>query len=76
MRILYFGSLSLKNVSKFDCVQKLQNIFTCGVNALKWLSKKEFLKIIIEFSDKVLLTIYFSRTWPNLTEIGQIVVEL
>ena len=35
---------------QFDCVQKLQNIFTtarktCGVNAWKWPSRKEFLEL-------------------------------
>ena len=31
---------------------------------------------IIEFPDTSLLITYFSSIWPNLTEIGQIVVEL
>ena len=37
---------------------------------------KERIFRVIEFPDKVLLIINFSSIWPNLTEIGQIVVEL
>ena len=37
---------------------------------------KERIFIIIELPDTFLLIIYFSRIWPNLTVIGQIVVEL
>ena len=37
---------------------------------------KERIFRIIEFPDTFLLIIYFSGISPNLTEIGQIVVEL
>ena len=37
---------------------------------------KERIFTIIEFPDTFLLLVYFSSIWPNLTEIGQVVVEL
>ena len=37
---------------------------------------KERIFRIIEFPDTFLLFVYFSSIWLNLTEIGQIVVEL
>ena len=37
---------------------------------------KERIFRIIKFPDTLLLVIYFSSIWPNLTEIGQMVVEL
>ena len=47
----------------------------CGINARKWLGKERSFGII-EFIDRFLLIKYFSSFWPNLTESGQIIVEL
>ena len=67
MRFLYFGSLFFFSRSGSQKLKK-----RVGVE----MAFKERIFRIITFPDTFLLVIYFSSTWPNFTEIGQIIVEL
>ena len=74
---------SLKNVSGFSLIrlrskfiEHFQNCEKIMRNERTEMAFKERNFRIIEFPEKFLLIIYFSRISPNLTEIGQTVVEL
>ena len=77
------GSQKPKNVPEFPLIRLRSKVTEHFQNCEKTMRSertemafKERIFIVIEFPETFLLIIYVSRIWPNLTEIGQIVVEL
>ena len=92
MQFLYFGSLLFFSRSGSQKLKKHVGVFLNSIAFKSYrtflklretmrserteIAFKEIIFRIIEFPDRFLLIIYSSSIWPNLTKIGQIVVEL